>query len=280
MLVRRQWIELNGCRMAYRQWGNEGKPIVLLHGIPMNSSLWERTGSELSENGYRVYAPELLGLGYTEGVLGYDHSLTGQAELMRRFANQIIKEEYILVGHDLGGGIAQIICAESPAGIRKCVFTNCVASDSWPIDVMKPLIKMSSNENYPQIFSRKFTLSFLKKGLSAGLLNASSITSELLNDLCDGLVGTTTRVEHFARFLGSMSSVATQQAFPKLRAFEHPALVIWAEEDRFQPISVGLKLRGALPQADWKLMPGSHFHPLESNALAQAILLWDNEIVT
>lgn len=37
------------CKVAYRRWGKEGKPLVLLHGIPMNSSLWINTGNALAE---------------------------------------------------------------------------------------------------------------------------------------------------------------------------------------------------------------------------------------
>ena len=63
----RQWATADDCRIAYRQWGREGKPIVLLHGIPMNSSLWNRVGPRLAAQGYRIYAPEMLGMGCTEG---------------------------------------------------------------------------------------------------------------------------------------------------------------------------------------------------------------------
>ena len=274
----RKRTTLNTCNVAYRQWGITGKPIVLLHGIPMNSSLWERTGHKLSAQGYFVYAPEMLGLGYSEGPIDYDHSLNGQARLINLFINKVVKDECILVGHDLGGGAAQIIVTglSNQAGIRKCVFTNCVAYDSWPIEGIKMLIGASYRKNYTQIFSPRFVSGFIKKGLSAGLLDASLITGELLDDLCKGLTGTRERVEHFVRFLSSLDNKYTQEASPKLKTFKKPALVIWADKDKFQPVSVGEKLRDILPDAAWKLIKGGqHFHPLESDALADAIAQWD-----
>ncbi len=274
----RERVTLNPCNVAYRQWGTRGKPVVLLHGIPTNSSLWERTGPRLSALGYHVYAPEMLGLGYTEGPIDHDHSLEGQARLISRFIEMVVKEECILVGHDLGGGVAQIIAAglSSRAGIGKYVFTNSVAADSWPIEGIKPLIAASSRKDYREIFSPRFLSGFIRKGLSAGLTDASLITGEFLDDLCGGLGGTRERVEHFVRFLRAVDNRYTREAFPALRTLGQPALVIWAEGDRFQPVTVGERLRDILPDAAWELIGGGHFHPLESDALAEAIARWDN----
>jgi len=62
----RKQVTLNTCNVAYRQWGITGKPVVLIHDIPRNSSLWERTGHKLSPQGYLIYAPEMAGTGYTK----------------------------------------------------------------------------------------------------------------------------------------------------------------------------------------------------------------------
>jgi pimeloyl-ACP methyl ester carboxylesterase len=80
-MAERKFVNINTFQIAYRQWGESGKPIVLLHGIPMNSSLWKRTGTTLARRGYQVYAPEMLGLGYSMGSIDNDHSLRGQAKL-------------------------------------------------------------------------------------------------------------------------------------------------------------------------------------------------------
>jgi len=42
-------------------------------------------------------------------------------------------ESALLVGHDLGGGVAQILAVRRPELVRGLVLTNAVCYDSWPI---------------------------------------------------------------------------------------------------------------------------------------------------
>jgi len=127
-----------------------------------------------------------------------------------------------------------------------------------------------------QVFTSGFVLSFLRKALPAGVVATSVITNELLDDLKQGLAGSDERTEHFVRFLRAMYNECTLRASPKLCTFELPALVFWAKNDQFQPVSVGGKLRKVLPNVTWKTIEGRHFHPLENTALAEAIFHWDN----
>jgi 2-hydroxymuconate-semialdehyde hydrolase len=271
----RKFITTNSFNIAYRQWGSHGKPIVLLHGIPMNSSLWNLTGIELAKQNYTVYAPEMLGLGYTEGPIDYDHSLEGQSRLIEVFCREVVGDNYILAGHDLGGGVAQIMIANSPHDIRKCVLTNCVAFDSWPPGPMESLVKQSQQDSYPDIFKYDFIAGFIKKALFVNLTNQSLITVDLIEDILNGMAGSGERVEHFIRFLRAMNNECTQKASPRLADYKKPLLLVWGKGDQFQPLSVGERLRELVPESNWVTIDGKHFHPFESTILAEKIQSWD-----
>jgi pimeloyl-ACP methyl ester carboxylesterase len=45
----------------------------------------------------------------------------------------------VLVGHDLGGGVAQIAAVERPDRCAGLVLTNAVSYDSWPIPVVRAM---------------------------------------------------------------------------------------------------------------------------------------------
>jgi pimeloyl-ACP methyl ester carboxylesterase len=271
----RYYVTVESFKIAFRKWGDTGKPIMLLHGIPMNSSLWNLAGNELSSNGYCVYAPEMLGLGYTDGAVNCDHSLKQQAKIIELFIRKVVGEECIIVGHDLGGGVAQIIATEHQSIINKCVLTNCVAFDSWPVEGMKKLVACAKSEEAFNVFNGEFLNNFLKNGLSLGVKNKSVINNELIEDIYNGLGGSKDKIEHFIRFLGDMDNKYTQEAAKKLLSFNKPTLVVWAKDDIFQPISVGEKLCEAIPDSKWKVIEGGHFHSLENTALAKTIIEWD-----
>ena len=48
----------------------------------------------------------------------------------------------LLVGHDLGGGVAQILAVKHPELVRGLVLTNAISYDSWPIPQVKLLRAM------------------------------------------------------------------------------------------------------------------------------------------
>ena len=50
----------------YEQWGHTGPPIVLVHGFLESAAVWDRVGPVLARDGYRVYALDVRGFGYTE----------------------------------------------------------------------------------------------------------------------------------------------------------------------------------------------------------------------
>lgn len=59
------WKE--GQKIRYQVTGpEEGEPVVLVHGLFVNSDHWRKSLKQLGENGYRAYAIDLWGCGYSD----------------------------------------------------------------------------------------------------------------------------------------------------------------------------------------------------------------------
>ena len=56
-----KYAEVQGRKLAYIDEGT-GKPIVLMHGIPTSSWMYRKVIPKLVEAGYRVIAPDLMGM--------------------------------------------------------------------------------------------------------------------------------------------------------------------------------------------------------------------------
>src|SRR3954454_5230490 len=67
----------------YEQWGTTGPPIVLVHGFLESAWAWHLTGPRLAAQGYRVYALDVRGFGYTERRGPY--TLASDTEQLRAF---------------------------------------------------------------------------------------------------------------------------------------------------------------------------------------------------
>lgn len=135
--MREQTVETYGLRMRWEESGT-GRPVVLLHGIPTSPRLWRHVVPALS--GCRALAWEMVGYGRSvlEGI-GRDLSLARQAEYLIQWMDEIDVQQAVLVGHDLGGGVAQIAASRYPERVRGLVLVNAVCYDSWPIPSVKIL---------------------------------------------------------------------------------------------------------------------------------------------
>jgi pimeloyl-ACP methyl ester carboxylesterase len=80
-----QWKE--GQQIRYQEAGPEsGDPVLLVHGLFVNSDHWRKTIKGLSEEGYRVYAVDLWGYGYSSKP-PVDSSEAQAVNGEQRFAN-------------------------------------------------------------------------------------------------------------------------------------------------------------------------------------------------
>jgi pimeloyl-ACP methyl ester carboxylesterase len=99
--------------LAYDDVGQgDGPPIVLLHGLSQARTTWAGFVPSLSQ-GRRVVAVDHRGHGESSHAPGtYDLSHYGPDAVA--FCDQVVGEPAVLVGHSLGGVIAQYVARERP----------------------------------------------------------------------------------------------------------------------------------------------------------------------
>src|SRR5271157_4551130 len=104
------WMDFDGARMRYLRTGS-GPALILLHGLLGYSFSWRYTMPALAP--YRtVFAPDLLGAGFSDRPQGIDHSMRGTALRVLRFAENLGLGSFDLVGTSRGGAVAMATAAE------------------------------------------------------------------------------------------------------------------------------------------------------------------------
>ncbi len=243
---RQQTASLDG--LSYRPlhvaWTDvgSGEPVILLHGIPTWSYLYNEVIPLLSRN-WRVIAPDFLGHGYSDRRDFFDRSLVAQTAMIRRLMDHLGLERAHFVGHDTGGGVSLIMAIHHPERVAKLVLTNVVAYDSWPIDDMIAL----GNPNW-RSKSPKEVADFIASGLPDGLHNQDRLTSAFMT----GIVAPYSDEEGKISILRNASALNTNhttmlvERHGEIRA---PTLCLWGVHDPWQVIRDGERLAAEIPNA-------------------------------
>lgn len=247
-------IRVGGIRMRWEEQGS-GEPVVFLHGIPTNPALWRFVMPQLPS--LRCLAWEMVGYGRSirEGM-GRDISVRRQAEYLVRWMDAVELNAAVLVGHDLGGGVAQIAAVRSPDRVRGLVLTNSICYDSWPIPSVKllravgPLLARSPGAVVYLIQLVLFIRAHTDlKGVRDGLRThwppyADADASRAL-----------------ARQVGSLDVRDTLAIADRLPQLDLPAAVVWGASDQFQKMGYGERLARDLGAPLDPIDEGKHYVP-------------------
>src|SRR4029079_8659145 len=113
------WANVGGHRMRYLRAGS-GSPLLLIHGLMGYSFSWRFNIADLAPI-RTVYAPDLVGTGYSARPQGLDCSCRACAERVFEFLDQEGIRSVDLVGTSHGGGVAVMMAATRPERIKRLV---------------------------------------------------------------------------------------------------------------------------------------------------------------
>ncbi|HEY9817411.1 MAG TPA: alpha/beta hydrolase [Candidatus Obscuribacterales bacterium] len=260
--ARQTTIELDGIvdgsvRVAYTDLG-EGEPLLLLHGIPTWSYLYNDVIPHLAKH-YRVIAPDFLGHGWSDRRDRFDRSLITQAQMIRRFLDALGLGRVNLVGHDTGGGVGLILAIESPERIDRLILSNIVAYDSWPIDDMlmlgHPMWKHKSNQAI---------VDYLVSGLADGISRPERLTPEFQAGIVAPYADDEGKVS-LIRNASALNTNHTMALVDRHSMIAAPTLLLWGVDDPWQRIEDGERLAQEIPNATLvRVNQASHWIPQDA----------------
>jgi pimeloyl-ACP methyl ester carboxylesterase len=269
-------IRLSAGPVDYEDTGGDGPVVVLLPGLLMDASLWADVIGRLAPD-HRCIAPTLpLGAHCHPMAPDADLSPRGIARLVSELLERLDLRDVTLVGNDTGGAIVQLVAAEGDRRVGRIALVSCDAFDNFPPGLTgRTIVRLGKLP--PRAFGlfmqqmrikplRRLPLSFgwlTKRGdaVVAGWLTPVLEHQTIRRD--------TVRV---LRGIAAERKLLVETA-AALRAFDRPALVVWASEDRVMPPEHGRRLAELLPRGELVEIDDSYtLVPLDQPAaLAQAI---------
>jgi pimeloyl-ACP methyl ester carboxylesterase len=251
-------IELAAGRVHYSDVGG-GEPLVFVHGLLVNGLLWRKVVPPLAER-FRCIVPDWpLGSHLTPMAAGADLSPPGLARIVADFLDKLSLERVTLVANDTGGAVAQIVAARHPQRLGRLVLTSCDMFDNFLPPLFRPLQWLAHVPGSILVLAQAMHLRALQKSpLAFGWLAKHGIEPAITSEYLKGVRSSAGVRRDTAKVLKGISPRYTLEAAEALRAFDKPALLAWAREDRLFPVDYARRMADILPQGRLELIDDSY----------------------
>ena len=213
------YTELRGLRFHYRDWGGDGRPVLLLHGLASTCHIWDLAAPRLAAD-FRVAAPDQRGHGQSAQVdEGYDFAtVSGDAAA---FIERLGWQRPIIVGHSWGADVALELAAARPELVGGLIFV-----DGGTIDISnRPgwTLAQAREEMAPPIFTG-FTPQMMRERVESGGRFGPDAPPETIEAvlanfhvLDDGTIQSNLRRENHLRIIDALWEHKPFELYPTLQ---------------------------------------------------------------
>jgi len=259
--MRGEFLDLNGVRLYYYAAGSRGagEPIVLLHGFATSGHLWSAV-VPLLPTGHRVVVLDLLGFGRSDPPSSHGVDIRSHADRLIAVLDHLMINFACVVGHGVGGGIAQSVAVRYPHRVSRLCLVASVGFGDWPNRELRLARAMSPLTRH---LPSSWILSAVRRDLLRGYLDHERGSHDIDLYLRPFIAadGRDALVTH----LLALDCAETLALGPRLKDIVSPTSIVWGERDPFLPVSVGERLRSSIPGSVLEIIPGArHFVPVES----------------
>jgi pimeloyl-ACP methyl ester carboxylesterase len=206
----------------------KGKPIVLIHGFGEDAHIWSDLAQSLAKT-YKVIIPHLPGCGQAPAYDNNQNSLDNYAGMILAVVKHELIDQFVVVGHSMGGYIALSMAEQSPIMIKGLgLFHSTAFADN---DEKKAMRKRAIN-----FIGEHGAMAFLKTSIP-GLFADSALQTEAIEMLLnksDSFSNPTLQ-----QFYEAMINRPDRSAV--LRTAHFPVLLVVGLEDKAVPFSQSLQ---------------------------------------
>ena len=124
--IKYKTIQVEDCKVFYREAGDPGKPtLLLLHGFPSSSAMFRELMPELSLD-YHLVAPDFPGFGQTESPdrTEFEYTFDHLAKIVDRFTEQLGLTQYAMYVFDYGAPIGYRLAMWHPERVTAIIRQN------------------------------------------------------------------------------------------------------------------------------------------------------------
>jgi 2-hydroxy-6-oxo-octa-2,4-dienoate hydrolase len=257
-------VDAGGIKTNYLDAGS-GPPVVLIHGSGPGVTAyanWRLTIPGLAEH-VHVYAPDMVGFGFTARPEGVDYSMRTWVDQLVAFLDALDLERVSLVGNSFGGALALRLAVEHPERVHRLVLMGAAGVD-FPL-----------TEGLDAVWGYEPSVENMRRLLDIFAYDRALVTDELAELRYRASIEPGVQESFSAMFPAPRQRWVAALATPEERiaAIPHETLLVHGRDDRVIPLENSIRLLGLIDRSELHVFGRcGHWTQIERAAEFNALL--------
>ena len=267
MAIRYRTATVENLEVFYREAGPPGAPaVLLLHGFPSSSRMWEPLIGRLSDR-YRVVAPDYPGFGHSDAPPAdvFHYTFDRITEIIERFTENVGLARYAMAMQDYGGPVGMRLALRRPDRLTALIVHNAVCHEVGLGPLWETRRSFWADRQTHEAGLRENFLS--PKATRQRHVGNSPRPDRYDPDLWTDEIAFLNRpgqsdiqTDLFYDYRTNVASYPSWQQW--LRATQPPLLVVWGRYDPSFEVAAAEAYRSDVPGAEIHIIDAGHF-PLD-----------------
>ncbi len=257
------FAEINGIKICYDIHG-DGDPIILIHGFSDRKEHWRAQVGALSKY-FKVIRMDNRGTGKSDRPNG-DYTMEVYASDVAGLMDSLGIEKSHIIGHSLGGMIAQNFAILYPNRVNKLILVNTIPGLKPPGESIDEAIKMYRENAIAghEAMMKDPLNEFLKGAKASYSRNFWKIMKEDPKKKFHNIWSVEDLVEEKVKFGPTVKdlsnqahALSTHNTYERLHEIKREVLILSAEKDKSCPVSMGAKMHELIPNSKFEVIEGA-----------------------
>jgi pimeloyl-ACP methyl ester carboxylesterase len=263
-----QSYEWEGREIAWRRLG-EGPPVVMCHGTPWSSVVWEAAAQALAAT-RTVHLWDMPGYGRSSKAEHHRVGLDVQGRALVALVDEWGLDAPDVVAHDFGGAVALRAHLLHDMPVRSLALADIVMLQPWGSEFFS-LVRDHSDvfRRLPRDLHRALLERYIQGASHRGL------DPETLRSLVEPWLSSEGLPAFYAQ-IAQADRRFTDEVVERLGSIAVPTLVLWGEDDAWLPVEQAGRLHHLIPSSRCRMIPGAG-HLVQYDApqeLERQLLTW------
>jgi pimeloyl-ACP methyl ester carboxylesterase len=273
-------VECAQVRIAYREAGPPGAPVILLlHGFPTSSHMFRDLIPLLADQ-YHLIAPDYPGFGYsaTPSPDEFQYTFDHLTDVMEAFTDALGLTRYALYMQDFGGPVGFRLATRRPQSVTALIIQNANAYEDGVSQIVRDIVirhwtdpSSESADRLRELFELPVTMGQFLDGVNEPDL----VSPDSWQHAQWGMDRPGNKAIQFAIHANYGSNLERYPEWHEyFRRYQPPALITWGRQDPIFTVGGAMAYGSDLKVAETHLLDAGHF-ALETHAFDIAMLVND-----